>query len=1213
MGHRLQINQEALGENRHRVEATLSGPGFAALSARSQVTLTMKDEDRANLRWYLERYLQEPFDPNPARAQRIEHRMVEIGADLFREVFQSSDDARDLWARMRDDVPATRIEVVTDVEEAVSIPWELMRDPKTDAVLALHAQAFVRTQHATARRPRLPEPADGPIRILLVIARPNREDDVPFRSVARRLIESLGTSERFQLDVLRPPTFARLAEVLRAAKNEGKPYHVVHFDGHGAYGERAASGAAWQRLIYGDPRPGPHGYLAFEDPSVKENLQLISGPALGNLLWEAQVPVLALNACRSAHADSTRQSPTAEESKHEDGIQPHEQVRAYGSLAQEIVDAGTAAVIAMRYNVYVVTAAQFVANFYAGLVQGWGLGEAASAARKQLADHPIRDIGYGPKELEDWTVPIVYEAAPVTLFPASDAVSTPQITIHAAATVSARGNINPRLSRPPDLGFFGRDETLLNLDRDFDTHHIVLLHGYAGSGKTSTAAEFARWYAATGGVAGPVLFTSFEQYKPLPQVLNEAIEPAFAQILQQNGIEWLTLTDAERRHITLRLLAEIPVLWIWDNVEPVAGFPTGTESAWSYQEREDLKDFLRDVRQTEAKVLLTSRRDEQRWLGDIAKRVPIPSMRMDDRIAMTRALLERRGAQDIDIGAWTSLLEYTGGNPMTLEVVVGQAVREHLATRSQIEAYVDQLRAGEWDFDDDEEQGRARSLGASLRYGFAHAFSPQQLEQLALLHFFQGFVDVDTLRVMGNPDADWCLPAVRGLTREAGIALLDRAAEIGLLAAHGAGYYSIHPALPWFLQHLFATYYPATSIPGDEPPALRATRAFLWSTGNLVGFYHHSLATGIGADIAIRNLAAEEENMHHVLRLAKAHGWWGPAVAVGQGLYDLYDRQGRLAEMQVLVQDIAPGVTDPDTGGPRPGWEEEWEVIVDCLVRLATRARRWQEAERLLHRLLTWLREQAAPIQGVAPKLWDQSQRVLINNLSVVLERLGRIQQEQGKPECVATFTEALQLAQAADRPEQEARVSFNLGNAYLTIASLQDFDVAEQWYRRDLELTSEENRLDRARSWGQLGTVSLLRFKSARKAGYGTEILLSHLNDALSSYNKALELLPPDTLTDLGTIYHQIGAVYAEAGDTDLAVSNFVQSIRYRLAEGDIYEVGRSQRNVGIALARAGRLAEALEWWTAALRSHESAGAVEEISITQSSIDRLRGMENNI
>ena len=39
----------------------------------------------------------------------------------------------------------------------------------------------------------------------------------------------------------------------------------------------------------------------------------------------------------------------------------------------------------------------------------------------------------------------------------------------------------------PDVGFIGRDETILKLDRSFDEQNLVLLHAFAGSGKTSTA------------------------------------------------------------------------------------------------------------------------------------------------------------------------------------------------------------------------------------------------------------------------------------------------------------------------------------------------------------------------------------------------------------------------------------------------------------------------------------------------------------------------------------------------------------------------------------------------------------------------------------------------------------------------------------------------------------------------------------------------------
>ena len=80
-------------------------------------------------------------------------------------------------------------------------------------------------------------------------------------------------------------------------------------------------------------------------------------------------PILIL----TAHAEIRDQPKTA------DDADAHEQRRAFGSLAQEIMDAGVAGVVAMRYNVYVVTAAQFVADLYASLVRGRSLGNAGSA------------------------------------------------------------------------------------------------------------------------------------------------------------------------------------------------------------------------------------------------------------------------------------------------------------------------------------------------------------------------------------------------------------------------------------------------------------------------------------------------------------------------------------------------------------------------------------------------------------------------------------------------------------------------------------------------------------------------------------------------------------------------------------------------------------------------------------------------------------------
>ena len=121
------------------------------------------------------------------------------------------------------------------------------------------------------------------------------------------------------------------------------------------------------------------------------------------------------------------------------------------------------------------------------------MGSAVSAARKALAADPNRRIGATPVALQDWVVPTVYEPVELTLrTPTGDEPPVPARPL----------GLSDEVPDAPDIGFFGRDDALLALDRAFDTDRVVLLHALAGAGKSTTAAEFARWYTATGGVAG---------------------------------------------------------------------------------------------------------------------------------------------------------------------------------------------------------------------------------------------------------------------------------------------------------------------------------------------------------------------------------------------------------------------------------------------------------------------------------------------------------------------------------------------------------------------------------------------------------------------------------------------------------------------------------------------------------------------------------------
>jgi hypothetical protein len=656
------------------VEIALEVPGRARRTAAARVPSGPSAEDRELIRWYLEDYPQGPADAvTQMTAGRAAGLLAGLGEQLFGAVFDADGDTRAVWEAVRPELADTRVEIVTDVAGAAAVQWELLRDPGTGQALALRAGALVRAHPQAAQPPQLPAPDAGVLRVLLVISRP-RAVDVAFRSVARQLARLQDHGGALRLDMLRPPQFAQLDRVLRATRDAGLPYHVVHFDGHGVWADPAEDG--WlRRLVPGaagwslvsPQRPGAHGYLLFEDPDRPGGVQLADGPALGTLLADAGVPVLVLNACRSAHA-----TPAAGPGP--GGGDLHGRIRAYGSLALEVMDAGVAGVVAMRYDVYVGTAARFTADVYAGLLAGQSLGAAVTAARTRLAAAPPSDPG---GLVQDWVVPVAYEAAPLHLV---------QATAPRGHAVTEPGQPDDALPPPPDAGFVGRDETVLALDRAFGSQPVVLLHGQAGAGKTAVAAEFGRWYQRTGGVAGPVVYTLLGQHATL-DVLAGELAAAFAVDLAASGQVWEQLTERQRGDVAGQLLRERPLLWIWDDLGSLPG-PAGHPPGVVPDARRDLLAFLRAARDTKAKILLISRTEEQAWLGDLPARILLPPMPGSEAALLVRSIAARNGVSLTGLGPSSPVLTAAGGNPRTITDLAERAFRAGCTTSSELETFL---------------------------------------------------------------------------------------------------------------------------------------------------------------------------------------------------------------------------------------------------------------------------------------------------------------------------------------------------------------------------------------------------------------------------------------------------------------------------------------------------------------------------------------------
>ena len=653
----------------------------------------------------------------------------------------------------------------------------------------------------------------------------------------------------------------------------------------------------------------------------------------------------------------------------------------------------------------------------------------------------------------------------------------------------------------------------------------------------------------------------------------------------------------------------------------------GSDTVYTPEEQRELVDFLRDAVGTKARFLLTSRRDERPWLGDLPRRIPVGPMPMHERVQLAQALAEKQG-KTIHAADWRPLLRFTDGNPLTLTVVVGQALRDGLQTRDEIESFVERLRRGEAAFTDESEQGRSRSLVASLSYGFDHAFTEPQRRILALLHLFQGFVNVVALKWMGDSDDDSSLAELGDETRESLTELLDRAAEVGLLTAHGGGYYSIHPALPWFFKSLFDEYYGVAEVaewrkpsgatarkPSKQPGGLRrtatrvtatqATRAFVEAVGDLGNHYWREYNQRGNRDV-IATLGAEEANLLYARRLARQHGWWRGVLITMQGLHTLYDHTGRRAEWSRLVEEIVPDFVDPATGGPLPEREDAWGMVTQYRVFLAKKQRDWSRAERLRRLNVDWDRRQVEQLLECGDSLshsellarlrsrldgLSDADRNTIRSLVASLHGLGEIQREQNNADCVTAYRQALDLAELLSLQSETAIAAHNLGRAYESTPDVRDLDQAEHWYRRSLDLQEKHDRVGQARCHTQLGSAAFERFKEARTAGRAEAELLAPLNTALAEYHLALELLPKTAVVDLAMTHNALGEIYRNVGDIDLALSHYRESTRLDEAAGNPYGAGTTRFSVALALAQAGKLSDAREYARAALKNFEPYG----------------------
>ena len=151
-----------------------------------------------------------------------------------------------------------------------------------------------------------------------------------------------------------------------------------------------------------------------------------------------------------------------------------------------------------------------------------------------------------------------------------------------------------------------------------------------------------------------------------------------------------------------------------------------------------------------------------------------------------------------DLRWYLELLKLLGGHPFSLRVVL-----PHLKTQ-QPKQLIEALRLGLDSLENNTEEGRDKSLTASLNYSFTR-LSEKARKHLPFLGLFCERVDVALLSVFSeSPDDSYgqAYQAVFGenLQKTDWLGLLNEAAEAGILEHLGGTIFKIHPALPWYLR-----------------------------------------------------------------------------------------------------------------------------------------------------------------------------------------------------------------------------------------------------------------------------------------------------------------------------------------------------------------------------------------------------------------------------
>jgi tetratricopeptide (TPR) repeat protein len=1141
--------------------ATWPDGGLPEEVSRARLNWPLDGAALEDLRWYLEDYLLAPYGVWEDRGPAIRKKLADWGDLVFGSVFGAGP-ARDAYQRARD----RGLEVVfrSAAPALLGLPWELMRDGT--GPVAMGAGGISRSLPVADGAGTLEVPG-GKLRVLMVISRPAGASDVGYQMVARPLLERLDAVRgEVSLTVLRPPTFDALRDTVRQAADAGEPFHVVHFDGHGAMLGRPTGGGS----IAGRPammtNPG-EGVLAFEKPGGGSDH--IGASKVAAVLAEGKVPVVVLNACQSGAVGKELEA----------------------SVATALLKAGCAAVVAMAYSVYAVAAAEFMAAFYESLFAGDSVGEAVTVGRKRLFDHDGRPSPKGDLPLADWVVPVHYlrkevrfPQARTTRPAAAPSLDEALEQIRAAPSGSTAAQ-DPLAA--VDGVFVGRDDLFYQLETAARLQRVVVLNGPGGTGKTELAKGFARWWRDTGGVDDPrlVFWHSFE-----PGIASFGLDGVINALgLEIFGADFARLDPPRRLDAVKRLLARYRVLLLWDNFETVLEMPdpTGATPPLDKTAGALLKGFLEWIRDHSSSAVLVTSRTQESWLGQV-RRIGVGGLNRAEAAQYAGHLLEPFPAaqRHRERRSFGDLLDWLDGHPLAMRLILPRLDTTDPATvLSELRGTTPLSAADALD------AHRTTSLAASISYSYAH-LSDQTRRLLPAISLFHGLADENILMcfsaVEGVPER------FAGISRDEWSSVLAEAARVGLLTALG-GMCRIHPALPGYLAVSWHTENPT----GYDRERQVSEQAFCAACAAFADLLNGEVAAGDAA-LAYLLIGRQRQTLGAMLGHALDHHAWANAEYIARALSAYWDASGLRTEAAAWADRILDATAVGPSQAPLEPAGSLWLYTIVEQANRQLEAGQPEQAAQAYRRALAYL-------QDLPATEWTSG------NIAVLYHHIGMTAQDYGRlDEAEEWYRQSLAIGEELGNRLHMAGNYHELGRAAQTRGRLEE---AEGWFRKSLAIEKElGDRPAMANTYHELGNTAYHRgqldecddwcrqaIQIRKELGLSALLATDYhllgitaqarewLDEAEEWYRKSLainEELGIRTL--IATTYHQLGTTAHARGRLDEAEEWFRQSLAIKEEFGDRPNIVVSYQGLGMTALARGRLDEAEKWYRKSLAVSE-------------------------